>query len=153
MRWGARGGGRDGIVGGLNPKGDDIPTPSLSRGHSPTQWWLWNVCCVWGSSPGLLSELLWGVGSEASGRGHRRNGRKEKGTPPAVGETPNLTRETESTDVAPKCLHHHLNFHHHPVASRPAETVQARHCTGISHILANPPGNPARCGSLSASLV
>lgn len=59
-----------------------------------------------------------GWGCEAAGRGHRRNGRKEKGTPLAVGETPNLTRETESTDVGPKCLHHHLNFHHHLVASR-----------------------------------
>lgn len=56
--------------------------------------------------------------------------------PSAVGETASLTREREY-----RCLHHHLNFHHHPAASIASKPVCARHGASAVHLIANPPDN------------
>lgn len=65
--------------------------------------------------------------------------RREKAIPPGIGKTASLTREREY-----RCLHHHLNLHHHWAASITSKPVCARHVTSAVHLTANPPDNPER---------
>lgn len=67
--------------------------------------------------------------------------RKEKATPPALGETPSLIRETESLGLEPKCHHHHRNLHHHRAASMPSSQCVPGTAPCITHLIADPPGN------------